>query len=298
MTQEIVLPTSTLRLSCSCKLSNMNRYLLGTLNLESLYQATFAIDIPRHLLNVEVRNSVIPILKALKTPFLILRGASSHPFPEIDMDRPVYDSFLRNSRTVVLLLRWGVSETKLSKAAQNLFALYPDATLSPYTRVVRVATHEWDAMRVETVVDGREPGETVITETAEDCLLYLYRKFSSSENARNPLALESSIFNFWAESVTQTGIAPFPDTWFYSDQRIHCATLGVFHRPGTMQVVESCSLIGPSLLSESQRELLEFVSVEEMTEHPEFIGSSLRNHEVLHALLDGDVVEPRMVEVA
>jgi len=67
----------------------MNRCLLGTLNLESLYQATFAIDIPRHLLNIEIWNIFIPILKALKTPFLILRGASSHPFPEIDKDRPV-----------------------------------------------------------------------------------------------------------------------------------------------------------------------------------------------------------------
>ncbi|MBK9184614.1 MAG: hypothetical protein IPM83_16330 [Ignavibacteria bacterium] len=136
----------------------------------------------------------------------------------------------------------------------------------------------------------------MISETAEDRLLYLYGKFSSSENAKNPLALESCVFNFWAEIITQTGIAPFPDTWFYSDQRIHCATLGAFHRPGTMQVVESCSLIGPSLLSESQREILEFVSIEEMTEDPETIGPSLRNHEVLHALLDGDILEPPMIE--
>lgn len=233
MTQEVVLPGSTLRVSCSCKLSNMNRYLLGNLNLESLYRATFAINIPRHLLNVEVWNSVIPILKALKTPFLILRGASSHPFPEFEEDRPVYDSFLRNSKMVVLLLRTDISETKLNNVARNLVALHPEAMVAPYTRVVRVETHEWDAMRVETIVDGREQGESVISETAEDCLLYLYRKFSSSKNARSPLGQESCVFNYWEESIALTGFAPFPDTWFYSDERIRCATLGAFYRPET-----------------------------------------------------------------
>lgn len=62
--------------------------------------------------------------------------------------------------------------------------------------------------------------------------------------------------------------------------------------------MESCALIGPSMLAESQRDLLEFVSIEEMREHPESIRSSLRNYEVLHALLDGDVVEPMMIEVS
>ncbi len=299
MAPDFVLPTTTLRVTCSSTLSAIKRHLIGALNFGSYYTACYVVDIPSYVLNIEIRETAISILAALKTPYLILRGATSNPYPDVHPDgQPVFETFRNRSRTVCLLLRSGsepIAESSLNEAARKLQAVFPTSTIQPYTRVVRVAGHELDAMEVETIIDGRNPAATVIDEIAEDLLLYLARRYEDLPNAKNPLALESAIFDYWQQYVDSTGEAPFSDTWFVSNDRIHCATLAAFHRPNTMEMIEQCLILTPAGPPILQQPILDAVGFAEMAKDKEFIGLSLRHHDVLNALMDGDVLDPRMI---
>lgn len=161
------IPNMCIRLAADNFLSPLERYALNVATDAMRYDAAVIMHVPRLLSHQETWSVIREVLLPRSPMFVVVRGYGPNPVPPMDEDDVAPDLDRIHTCPLTLIAVYGRIrnvDDEMTGLMDVLHERFPDASTTPYGRLVRCSPAEYDAVKVVSVVDEClvEPLQTTI----------------------------------------------------------------------------------------------------------------------------------------